>query len=434
MSIQSSFSASSSSASGVLLSYEEASALVKAKASSLRTRSATVERVTLYRAAGRTLARPVFADRAQPPFDRSTRDGFACRAAEVNLYAMLPVAGASRAGDPPRETLPPRSVWEVMTGAPVPAGADAVMMIEHVERGEGLVRLLAPRLLAPGENIVARGTQSRQGDELLRPGQLLGPAQIALAASVGQPELDVFPRPRVAILNTGEEIVPVECDPDPGKIRNSSASMLASLVTQYGGEPWILPSAFDEPEALDAALAQAGKADMLLVTGGVSTGKYDLVEPALLRLGARFFFTGIRIQPGKPLVFGEMPALASGSVPPHTLPVFGLPGNPVSSAVTFLLFAAPVLTALTGSLEICPRFALAELAASVKQTIHPGLTRFLPAYCDFGDDHNSLPRANLIPWQGSGDLTAMAQANCFLAVPENLSELRPGAIMRILLF
>ncbi len=249
----------------------------------------------------------------------------------------------------------------------------------------------------------------------------------------------------MAILTTGDEIVPVKSMPAPGQIRNSNGPMLAAMVVAAGGEPWILPTASDNARVLDTALAQAAEADLLLITGGVSAGKFDLVEPALDRAGAHFHFTGVRIQPGKPLVFGEMPRRRSASenangkagvrspALPRALPIFGLPGNPVSSAVTFLLFAAPVLAALAGSLETGPRFALARLPQGTHKLEKAGLTRFLPAKCTFGAA-GQLPEVSLVPWQGSGDLAAMAHSNCFLVVPEEPHRQEPGATVRILLF
>jgi molybdopterin molybdotransferase len=213
--------------------------------------------------------------------------------------------------------------------------------------------------------------------------------------------------------------------------------MLAAMVAAAGGEPWVLPTVADDARSLDAALAQAADASLLIVTGGVSAGKFDLVEPALARAGARFHFTGVRIQPGKPLVFGELPRgrkqarQARGAA--RALPLFGLPGNPVSSAVTFLLFAAPVLAALAGRLDTGPRFALARLAAKAAKQGKPGLTRFLPASCTFGGTPGRLPEVALVPMQGSGDLAALARSNCFLVVPEEAHTLDAGAIVRILL-
>jgi len=421
--------------SSALPSYEQAAAVVSACAARLVERQHPVERVELAAASGRVLAKPLCADSDQPPFTRSTRDGFACRAAEASTHVFLLIVGATRAGEAPAGPLPAGTAWEIMTGAPVPAGADAVVMIEHVEASEGRVRLLPSREITEGENIVALGAQARQGDELLPAGTAITYAQIALAASCGCSVLDVFQRPRVAILSTGDELATVESSPEPGQIRNSNAPMLAAMVAAAGGEPWVLPTAADRAESLDGALAEAAQADMLIISGGVSAGKFDLVEPALARAGACFHFTGVRIQPGKPLVFGELPARSAHANQDGngTKYFFGLPGNPVSSAVTFLVFAAPVLAALAGSRERGPRFVLARLSAATDKRTKPGLTRFLPAHCNFNSPAGQLPEVALVPWQGSGDLAALARSNCFLAVPEEVSSIPAGELVRILL-
>jgi molybdopterin molybdotransferase len=421
--------------SSALPSYGEAAALVAACAAQLGRLRPPVERVDLGWASGRVLAQPLFADRDQPPFARSTRDGFACRASEASARLPLTVVGTTHAGDAPAGPLPPGAAWEIMTGAPVPAGGDAVAMLEDVESAAGQLRLLPHRTVRPGENIVVQGAQARQGELLLRAGTPLKPVQIALAAACGCATLDVFLRPRVAILATGDELAPVESSPAPGQIRNSNGPMLAAMVAAAGGEPWVLPTAADNAQALDAALAQAAEADLLLVSGGVSAGRFDLVEPALARAGARFHFTGVRIQPGKPLVFGELPVRNARTIQNENgaKRFFGLPGNPVSSAVTFLLFAAPVLAALAGSVEPLPRFALARLASAAGKHGKPGLTRFLPAHCDFGATVGKLPEVALVPSHGSGDLASLARANCFLVVPEDTRSLKPGSLVTILL-
>jgi molybdopterin molybdotransferase len=411
-----------------LLSYEDAAALVTQRAAKLASRKLRTEQVALHKAAGRVLARALKADSDQPAFDRSTRDGYACRAAEMNAYSSLRVQGSSRAGDVPAGPLVEGAVWEIMTGAPVPAGADAVVMFEHVKAGKKGVRLLVPRLLTAGENIVPRGAQAKKGDELLPAGTALTWAQIALAASCGKAKLKVYARPRVAILTTGDEVVSVEARPAPGQIRNSNAPMLAAMVEQAGGEPWVLPTASDNQKALLRALRQARKADLVLVTGGVSAGHFDLVEPALKQLGARFPFTGVRIQPGKPTVFAELPR-SKGKKHGET-PCFGLPGNPVSSAVTFLLFAAPVLAALCGCAVTGPRFALARLGAGPQRTPKSALTRFLPGLCNF---EMKEPTVGFVPWQGSGDLAALARSNCFVVLPPEGEPPQEGALVRILI-
>ncbi|MFZ0747005.1 MAG: gephyrin-like molybdotransferase Glp [Terracidiphilus sp.] len=413
--------------SSALPSYEEAAAMVADYAGKLSRTRPPVERVSLAGAQGRVLARTLAADQDQPPFARSTRDGYACRASEASAHAWLPVAGATHAGETPAGPLPPNAAWEIMTGAPVPAGANTVVMIEHVERDGRRVRLMPPRTTREDDYIVAQGAQAHKGDALLSAGTLLEPAQIALSAACGYAALDVFARPRVAILTTGDELVPVDTEPGPGQIRNSNAPMLAALVAAAGGEPWVVPTAADTAESLDAALAAATEADLLLISGGVSAGKFDLVEPALERMGARFHFTGVRIQPGKPLVFGELPGEGEST------PLFGLPGNPISSAVTFSLFAAPVLAALAGGREFGPRFALAQLELDTDKHTKPGLTRFLPARCEFNPPNGRLPRIATVHWHGSGDLAAFAKSNCFLVVPEETGHLKAGEIVRFLL-
>jgi len=303
-------------------------------------------------------------------------------------------------------------------------------MLEHIEKFGTAIKLASSRAIAPGENIVARGAQSRRGDQILEPGVSIGPAQIALAASCGYSTIEVFARPRVAILTTGDELVSINATPGPGKIRNSNAPMLATLVAKYGAEPIVLPTAADTAEALDSALEQAAQADILLISGGVSAGNRDLVEPSLSRLGAQFHFTGVKIQPGKPLVFGEIPRRRGQQ---SAQVFFGLPGNPISSAATFLLFAVPIIASLAGSREVHPRFVLAQLARDTDRKAKPGLTRFLPALCTFNSSVNKLPLVETVPWQGSGDLTAFARSNCFLVIPEDASHLENGSTVRILL-
>jgi molybdopterin molybdotransferase len=406
-----------------LPSFPEAARVVYDYAAKLAPAPRT-ERLPLDAAPGRILAQPILADRDMPAFPRSTRDGFAVRAAEASAHKWLPTAGSIRAGAPPAGPLPAHSAWEIMTGAAVPEGADAVAMLEHVEHEGNQIRLTHGRKLDSSENVVPTAAEARVGDLLVPAGTRLGPSHIAAAATCGYAHLDVFLRPRVAILTTGDELVPVDAAPGPGQIRNSNASMLAALVAQAGGDPLILPAAKDNSEAIESAIRLALQADMLLISGGVSAGKFDLVEPVLARLGARFHFTGVRIQPGKPLVFGELPRAGS------QLPLFGLPGNPISSAATFLLFASAVLRALAGVQHVAPQFAAAELARDAKGK--PNLTRFIPAAVTSNPLSAKLPLVAPVQWQGSGDLAAFARANCFLVVPEGTDRLPAGDIARIL--
>jgi molybdopterin molybdotransferase len=413
-----------------LLSYAEAADQVRRLLPQFRSQARTEELVSLAAAADRVLASDLRADRDQPPFPRSTRDGFACRAAEANTHPFLRVSGHIRAGESPSGVLEAGEAWEIMTGAPVPEGADAVFMVEHAEHssdnGIDLVQLTTPRTVAAGENIVPKGSEAHAGDLLVPPGVRLSAAHIALAAQCGYARLAVAPRPTVAILSTGDELVSIEDTPGPSQIRNSNSPMLAALVSAAGAEPIILPAVPDQQAPLDNAIQQALSADLLLVTGGISAGRFDLVKDALTRAGASFFFGGVAIQPGKPVVFGQLPRPDA-----EALPFFALPGNPISSAVTFHLFAAPVLAALGRDSSPQPRFTLAQFAGEWRGK--PGLTRFLPAWCDFGRGSTRTSEVRLIPWQGSGDIAAFARSNCFVVVPADAEMLPDGSLVQILL-
>jgi molybdopterin molybdotransferase len=419
-----------------LLSYAEAAQQVRSFAATLLGSSQSIRSgtVPLAEALGRVLADPILADRDQPPFPRSTRDGFACRAADANTHEPLILTGQLRAGAIASQPLQPGETWEIMTGAPVPEGADAVFMVEYAQVIPEGIRLAAPRTVSPGDNIVPRAAEARQGDQLVPAGTRITPAQIAMAAQCGYPSLTVTRRPRVAILSTGDELVPIESTPGPSQIRNSNAPMLAALVANAGGEALIFPTVADEESAGDLAIQEvfASAPDMLLVTGGISAGRFDLVEDALTRAGAHFFFHGVAIQPGKPIAFGHLPHGSGAQTQlearlPRRLVLLALPGNPISSAVTFQLFAAPLLAALAGDLSPHPRFVTAQLDGPWHGK--PGLTRFLPASCDFG----LSPRVRLIPWQGSGDIAAFARSNCFVVLPPEREELPDGSLVQILL-
>jgi molybdopterin molybdotransferase len=421
-----------------LLSYAEAAARIALVCDRIRpaSQASATETVPLSPAAGRVLAAEIRADRDQPPFPRATRDGFAGRAAEISTHQFLFLAGRVRAGEQASAPIAPGELCEIMTGAPIPAGADCVFMIEHAEFSSevppSFVRLAAQRTIAPGENIVPQGAEAHAGAILISPGIRIGPAHIALAAQCGLSRLEVYRRPRVAILATGDELVPIDQIPGPGQIRNSNAPMLAALAAAAGAEPIVLPVAADREQAVDDALAgvlnPALEIALLLISGGISAGRFDLVEDALLRAGARFHFQGVALQPGKPVAFGEVPVGQISGSPAVTIPFLALPGNPISSAVTFQLFAAPLLAALAGDSSPQPRFVLAELKEPWSG--RTGLTRFLPALCDFA---TNPPRVRTIPWQGSGDLAAFARANCLLVVPADAAELSTGSLVRILL-
>jgi molybdopterin molybdotransferase len=397
-----------------VVSYGEAIRIVREHADRV-TPSRPPQRVELLSALGMVLAAPVQADRDQPPFPRSTRDGFACRAADLEGDAVVGVIGSIRAGDAATIEVSVGQAVEIMTGAPVPAGADCVVMVEHVEPKGDTLRLTAGRSIAPGENIVPMGAEACAGAIILPAGTRIFPAQVAAAAACGAAHLSVFARPRVAIVATGDELVEVDQKPLLQQIRNSNSYSLAAQIVAAGARSVRLPIARDERGHLEAIIRTALECDLLLLSGGVSTGKYDLVEEVLLSLGAEFFFTGALIQPGKPIVFGKLGERY----------FFGLPGNPVSTMVTFSLFVDPLLGALCGDAQREPRFARAALASEVH--VKTGLTRFLPAR--LRSDLTVQP----VRWQGSGDLASTSQSNCFLVVPADRPLLAAGETVTILL-
>lgn len=380
------------------------------------------EQVPLEQALGRVLAADVSADRDQPPFPRSARDGYAVRAADGGVRRLV---GAVRAGEVwTGAPLAAGEAIEVMTGAPVPDGADAVVMLEHVDATDDTVSIREQHLPLAEANVVPRGQEARAGDVLLRAGVRVGPAEIALAASVGKAVLSVYRQPVAAVLATGDELVAVDTTPAPYQIRNSNGPLLSAMVRQNGGVARVLEPALDTRESLLERITSARDADVLLLSGGVSAGKYDLVEDVLLVQGAEFYFTGVRMQPGKPVVFGRLPATEA-----HVEQwIFGLPGNPVSTAVTALLFAMPMLRALGGETAAQPVFAQATLIAAVKGK--PGLTRFVPAVLTAGLAGATVVAAG---WHGSGDLAANARANCYLVVPPDVETLAVGDAVTVLL-
>jgi molybdopterin molybdotransferase len=417
-----------------VLEFDEALAEVLRHATALA-RPAATEQASITEVAGRVLASAVHAERDQPPFARSTRDGWAVRAGDVEAGRALRIVGSVRAGEEWRGAeLGAGEAIEIMTGAPMPAGADTVLMVEHATvAGDGLLHATDGRRLQPGENVVAQGAEAHAGAELVSVGRRLGAAEIALAASFGYAQMEVFAKPRVAIVATGDELVELDAALQNYQIRNSNSYALAALVSEEGGEPQRLRVARDAMDDLRERIEAGRQADLLLLSGGVSMGKYDLVEQALSEAGAEFLFTGAWIQPGKPVVFGRMRRdqrleIRDQSTGREWTYFFGLPGNPVSTEVCFRLFVATMLRALAGRTEIAPRFVEARLAADVKGGMR--VTRFLPAVVS-GDWHRVSVR--IVPWHGSGDLAANARANGFVVLPGGVERFAAGETLRAIL-
>jgi molybdopterin molybdotransferase len=425
----------------LVLSFEDARRAVREQAA--RVSPCGADTVDLLDAARRVLAEDIDSDRDIPPFPRSTRDGYAVHASDLTtLPTRLKVVGEIKAGPLPRHDSFPLKhgeAFSIMTGAPVPQGADAVVMVEFTSLEGEFVEI--NKSAALGEHIVAQGAEARGGRRLLNRGTRLNEAGIALAASVGRSRLNVFVRPQIAVLTTGDEIVEVDAEIGAAQIRNSNSYSLAVQILESGGDPVLMPIAPDEPQKLRELMQQGLQSDLLVMTGGVSMGRYDLVEQVLADLQAEFFFTGARIQPGRPVVFGQVAGAASASAdaghahdregdsnPVSRKYFFGLPGNPVSTMVTFELFARPMIEALAG---MCPS-SLAFLHARLKSEVQvkTGLTRFLPAILS-GEYERS--QVELVPWQGSGDIAAQARANCYIVVPPDQERIPAGEWVAVML-
>jgi molybdopterin molybdotransferase len=405
-----------------IASFDEALDLMQNHAANLP--SLVTEQMPLLECTNRVLAVAIRADRDQPPFDRSTRDGFAVLAAEFGKHP-LSVAGQVRAGEQWHGgALQQNAAIEIMTGAPIPKGADAVVMVEHVERNDGAIRPIGERTIRSGENIVRRGSEAQKGETVLPVGTLLDGAEIALAAACGASTLTVFRRPRVAIVATGDELVEIDAVPEPQQIRNSNSYGLAALVAEAGGEALRLPIAPDRRAELEQIIRTARRSELILLSGGVSMGEYDLVEEVLQTLGAEFFFTGVKMQPGKPVVFGRLPA--ADGFPAQFF--FGLPGNPVSTQVTFHCFVEPLLRAMAGAGVQSPRFVQATLAEDAVGK--PSLMQVLPARLTA---NRLRAEVKLIRWQGSGDLAANARANCYALLPPGKEKFAADEIITVLL-
>ena len=368
------------------------------------------EKVPLGNALGRILAEEILADRDYPPFPRATRDGFAVRAADLtSVPSSLEVLAEVKAGSWYEGKVGPGQCVVIMTGAPVPEGADAVAMVEHT-RVDGS-RVLIERRLEPEENLVPQGSEGRKGSLVLPRGRRLRPSEISLLASVGKTRVSVAPRLRIAVLPTGDEVVPLERDPEWFQVRNSNAAGLCAQVEAVGGIPVPLEVAPDRYEPLRALVEKGLEADLLVLSGGVSMGKYDIVRKVLADLGARFHFTSVAMRPGKPLVFGHVQGR-------H---FFGLPGSPVSTYVTFELLVRPGLEILSGAPPETLTFMRARLGSELR--LKGEFTAFLPARVVEREDE---PVVELVGWQGSGDLVGLAAANCFLVAHPHQRDISPG--------
>ena len=380
------------------------------------------ETVPLAAAAGRVLAEEVRADSDHPAFDKSLMDGFAVQSSDLaTAPRTLRVVQEIAAGTAPEEVAPlsPGTAARIMTGAPLPPGADAVLMVEQSEPvpGEpGSVRAAAS--VRPGENLARRGTDVHEGDVLLSAGDFIGAGEIGVLAACGRARVRVVGQPRVSVLATGDELVPAAERPGPGRIRNTNGPVLAALAVRAGAVVTDLGIAKDREEALRSAIEAGLRADLLVLSGGVSMGVYDLVGKVLRSLGVDLLFERVAIRPGKPFTFGRRAATLVG----------GCPGNPVSSYVIFQIFLRAAIRRLAGHREPRRLPVRGTLVGPIRQ--RPGRTGF--------DQARSRPEAerllvDILPSSGSADFASCARGNALAIVPAGVASLAAGDPIDVLL-
>lgn len=382
-----------------MISVDEAQAAVLS-----RTPTLSCETLPLAAAPGRVLRASAFSDRDLPPFNRAAMDGFAVRSVDVPVaHTRLTVAGVVRAGAWPDRALGAGEAFRIMTGAPVPDGADAVIQVERTRTvGEGTAsEVLIETSVVEGQNVVPRGSEARTGSVLLPEGVRIRASHLAVLASVGRVELVVGRRPRVAVIVTGDEVIDPSMLPAPAQIRNANGPALLAAILEAGGRETDLGIVSDDPTRTRAAIRRAldESHDVIVISGGVSAGDFDFVEEALAELGVTLHVTSVRVKPGAPFVFGTLG---------DTL-VFGLPGNPVSAQVTFELFARPALLRMQGASAVHRPLMTATLEDPL--TNRSGRRSYLPVRAEWRDGHL---RARPIRTQGSGDVAAHALANALV--------------------
>jgi molybdenum cofactor synthesis domain-containing protein len=380
------------------------------------------ESVLLGEALGRVLAEEVFADTDLPPFDRARMDGYAVRSEDLReCPARLRVVGEAAAGSGWRGTLRACEAVRIMTGAPMPEGADSVQQVELTRESVDGVLIEIERATVPGQFYVPRGSEIRAGQRVLEAGEEITAARVAVLASFGCARVRVGRRPRVAVLATGTELVAVGETPGVDQIRDSNSYSLDAYARLAGAEVERLPFAGDDPELLRKEIGEAAeRADVLVLSGGVSMGRYDFTKAALQALGAEMFFERVALRPGKPTVFARLPGER------RTL-VFGLPGNPVSVSVTFNLFARAALRAMQGARSP----ALVEETAILSRPAKGAAERmsYLPAA--LSTDGAGRLAAEPLKWGGSSDFIAFAHATALVIIPANAGTVEAGSVVRV---
>jgi molybdopterin molybdotransferase len=376
-----------------------------------------VEPVALPLSIGRILREDVISDADSPPFDKSVRDGFAVRFEDLtSIPALLRVIGESRAGAGSNVTVERGQCCEIMTGAPLPPGANAVVMVEKTERpSQDSVRIL--KSVRESEGLLRRAAESRKGEIVLRAGRQIGLADVGLLASAGKATVPVSKKPRVAIIATGDELVEVDEIPQAGQIRNSNSYTISTQVVEAGAEPVLLGIGRDNLEDLRSKIRHGLEYDILIVSGGVSMGKYDLVENVFAEVGVEVLFDKIAMKPGKPTVFGHR----------ENTYVFGLPGNPVSTIVSFHVFVRPLIRLLLKAENTSPALLEATLEAPAK--CDPERAALVPALVRFDSGRYQIQPA---PWKGSSDLAGLSRANALILIPQRDGVLEAGETAQFL--
>lgn len=389
--------------------------------------SLEAETIDLENAVNRVLAEPIKADMDLPPFDRSQMDGFAVRTRDVEATPIdLKIVGEAAAGKGFDEKVKRGEAVRIMTGARVPKDTDAVQKVELTEESGGFIRILEPTKLK--QHIVTQGEEIRQGTKIFSKGELITERKIAVPASFGYAKVKVFKTPEVFVLATGSEIVNISEKPAKDQIRNSNSLMLKTLAKECGANVQILPSVKDDIEILKSQIAEAVglnskikkiKPQILIITGGVSVGDYDYTKSVLRDLGAEIFFERIALRPGKPTVFAKL----------NDTFVFGLPGNPVSSAVTFYLFVRKTILQMQSANDYKLNEGFAVLSSKAKGA--KGRDSFLPAKTSI--DEAATLRVKPLRWSGSSDFVAFSKADCLIFVPQNKSYERDDIVKIIYL-
>lgn len=376
-------------------------------------------RLPLLDCLGSVLAEEVAADMDIPPFDNSAMDGYALIAADTadasseNPITLRVIADLP-AGYPPPSIVRRGEAVRIMTGAPMPQGTDSVARAEDVERGEGTVRISQP--LSVGQDLRKAGEDVRRGEIVLTPGLVVRPGEIGMLATLGRKQATVIRAPRVAVLTTGDELVAPDEPVTLGKIRNSNLFSISAQVKACGGRPIMLGVARDTVDQLEAKIEEGVRdADMLITSGGVSVGDYDVVKPVLARMGEILFWK-VKMRPGSPVTFGRL----------QGKPMFGLPGNPTASMVAFEQFARPAILKMAGKTRLRRREVEAILKEAVKGRV--GVRQFVRAVATEGADGWSVRLGGL---QGSAMLSSMVRSNALLVVPETAGRLQAGDRVKV---